>query len=317
MCIISKIETIRKKAKQKNRKCWIPTCTNKCIDSHLLQKNGIISNIAEDNHVYQLTYYAFIDPPAKLKKISVNKVFTFKGFCSHHDNHVFKYIENGQLDLNDYKAQLLFTYRAVINEARKKEVAIDENERILRDNSLTVNKTGIRELIHGFKLGIDDCAVLLKEINDNIKDVTVENFIFHHIEIAEKLPICASGIFTSETTEEMLETRNNLQTDDFLINEIYLNVLPFDNTTSLLIGTKSTASRECLNYINNLIGQTGDVLKKSISDILIGRMENWIISPSLYQNLLEHEETLRNLYVYTGMRLNEADVIDFNLFDHI
>lgn len=317
MCIRAKVEKHRIKVIKKNRKCWIPICTKNSINSHLLQKKGIIDNIAEENHVYQLTYSPYQEPPASLKRIGINEVFTFKGFCSHHDNHIFKSIENGQLNLNDYLTQLLFTYRAVINETRKKEVVIDANNAIIADNSITVDKTELREANHGHNLGIQDSKVLLKELNDEMKNLTQGNFTFRLIQTEEKLPICASGLFTFETTEDMLALREELQTYDFPLNEIYLNVLPFGESTSILIGAKSDASTDCIAFIDNLIGLEEENLKKALSDILIGRMENWIISPTFYQSLSEEDETLGNLYVYTAERLNEAGEIDFNLFDHL
>ena len=48
------LSIITKKLDDKNQGCLFDGCSNVAINSHLLQKNGIINHIAEEGHIIQL-----------------------------------------------------------------------------------------------------------------------------------------------------------------------------------------------------------------------------------------------------------------------
>ena len=43
----------RKKAEKEIKTCYHPNCNLNSINSHILQKNGILSSIAKENHLWE------------------------------------------------------------------------------------------------------------------------------------------------------------------------------------------------------------------------------------------------------------------------
>jgi len=48
-----RIDDCSKQAKEKANTCLHPGCNKKAINSHIMQKNGILSSISEDNHLWE------------------------------------------------------------------------------------------------------------------------------------------------------------------------------------------------------------------------------------------------------------------------
>ena len=113
------------KMKKHEWTCFSPNCDKKCINSHVLQKNGILTQIALDKHLIEVkpTNIWEIDNQSvfKYQKIGINEAFTFPGFCSLHDSEIFKNIESAIVDFSSYKTQCLFSYRGLCQEIRRKQ----------------------------------------------------------------------------------------------------------------------------------------------------------------------------------------------------
>ena len=166
------------------------------------QKNGFIKHIAEEGHVYEYEYYPFNEQYFQLKRTGINKVFTFKGFCSHHDDYLFKDIEKREINFNDYKTCLIFAHRILAQEIIKKENVIEFLESLLQKNF--GNFEILKGKIFAQKLGIKDAIFTLKKVLENIKNTDLKKFNFHTREI-KVLDVCASGLYTFETTKEQNE----------------------------------------------------------------------------------------------------------------
>jgi hypothetical protein len=125
-----------KRASSQPRVCSFPGCTNSAINSHILQKNGILNGIQQDGHI-RISQTDFLNPELfHFKREGINQSFTFKGFCPDHDKSVFSPIEDFEIDFEDYRSQLLFNYRTVLNENVRKEVLLDWHKLQKESNSL-------------------------------------------------------------------------------------------------------------------------------------------------------------------------------------
>lgn len=104
-------------AKKKPRYYMEDGCNNIAINSHTLQKNGILRQMSEKNHLFQFSNVSPFQRNKKgsfeLKKIGINKAYTFSGFCVEHDSTIFKPIENKNVNLFDNLSINLFSYRAL------------------------------------------------------------------------------------------------------------------------------------------------------------------------------------------------------------
>lgn len=92
------LQIIRKNALNMNWKCMVDGCPEKTINSHLLQRHGVLDNIIEDGHMYELRVRDIFKwskdvPPVVFKKVGLNDAISYPLFCNHHDTELFLDIE--------------------------------------------------------------------------------------------------------------------------------------------------------------------------------------------------------------------------------
>lgn len=96
-----------------NGKCMYCECNNDSIDSHTISKEGSLSTISIDREVgYFDSRREGLERSIQYKKVNINNATTFKGFCSKHDNELFKYIDNNS-KIKTGKEILLQAYRSI------------------------------------------------------------------------------------------------------------------------------------------------------------------------------------------------------------
>lgn len=315
------IETLNKRAMQAKRKCLFDNCEELSIDSHLLQKRGIINQIAENNHVIELAIDNFKRDKFFFKRIGINDAFAFPGFCKSHDNELFKEIERGSIDYTSYRTQLLFSYRAAMNEMRKKEIIIDFFDRILNSLSVKLYLTdqylsNIKENKQGQQDGIKDELYYEPFFLSNIQDSTKRDFTFITFELP-KVEVCSSAVFTYETTAEI---NHMMQFESYKkekpLTEIYFNLLPIEDKSIVILGCLNERIDVCWKYIESFKADTPDKSLKKISDLLLCQVENWLCSDTMYKtNLKKREQDIVRITHESLGHMNERRELNYNLFN--
>jgi len=139
-------------------------CRGKVINAHTIQNQYALEHIEEDGHVYMMS-----DDfnRVSLKKIGRNKATTFTGYCSYHDNEVFKSIDfcRGK-DLDNVTDQqlALLTLRAVAREYWAKLNVLKLYE-IMAGYVRNSDLNGISTLLN---VDIDDARIILRNSDDYI-----------------------------------------------------------------------------------------------------------------------------------------------------
>jgi hypothetical protein len=308
--ILSKFQKERNKIFKAKRNCFHPFCKKDAINSHVLQKRGFISEIAKENHVFEHTDSPYEKDTFKFRKKGINEVFTFKGYCPYHDNLLFKEIESGVPEFNDYKTNVLFGYRTIVQEIIKKENVIILFKS-LQEKGYSDPKF-INDWINGERLGIKDAKFTLQKLLENIKDPSKQDFIVHTREI-KRLDVCASGIYTFETTAEQLKMTEDEKKKP--LTDLLLNILPIDDKKSIVtIVYLKDSNTKCNEYYKEKLSLEENALIKFLSDVLIMQMENWIISPQLYDKIKEDEKKISDLVNDSFKTHNERKPIDYNIF---
>jgi hypothetical protein len=98
-------------------------CKSAPIRAHSLQRSSVLSAIAENGHVYSARSDILENGLRDIRKVGVRTASTFFGFCSYHDDSLFKPIERGELAL-DQKTAFLLSFRAVSMEVLVREASI-------------------------------------------------------------------------------------------------------------------------------------------------------------------------------------------------
>jgi hypothetical protein len=311
------IDTHLRKAKKKHRNCFELGCSEKAIDSHILQKNGIISKISEKGHVIECVIDPFHkDYRLKFKRTGINDVFTFKGFCSTHDDVLFTEIEKTDFDLSNYHHQLLFAYRTSVNETRKKEVIIDGYKSLERDPISRVPVWYIEETMLGQLMGIKDSEYIRDLLSRNIKSLTVRDFIFYNFDLP-LLEICICGVYTFETSAEIKKMEIDLD-PKFLapLTDVFVTFLPHNKKSILSIGFLKGYNETCDQFYGKLFRDGNqETIIHHISDLILLQIENWIVSETFYHKKIKSKEVvIKSIISWAQQNLNERVSLDFNLF---
>lgn len=293
--LINQLRKIRQRQFKQSRVCLTNGCTDKCINSHLLQRKGILSKIAVDNHFYilgQIDIYKAtpFEPPAQFRRIGINEGMSLPLFCNKHDTELFAEIETENCDVNDYKTQLLFSYRSLCGELRKKEIQADiygeiVNNPILRTNTTQMEK--IEWMLLGFLMGVNDLKFFKEEME---KDIYSENeqkrFTFHTVVNEVDLDVCAAASYTPIQHDDFFDTEQNKP-----YTTMFTSIFSKNNKTNMITGYHNKHKTNwMIQHLEKL--QNIDMVKfeKMVSNILIKRCETWAISPRLYDKLTENKK---------------------------
>lgn len=304
----------QKKAKKKIKTCYFPNCKEPSINSHILQKNGILNQIAKDSHVWEKKINQFSEKKFFFQKDGLNKVFSFNCFCIKHDKELFKKIEDNIIDFKDYESCLLFTMRTLYNEIYRKEIIVDQIKFLMKSSkSAEMNL----ELLFGFMqqqlLGIDD---LQKNANDIWTDYEngTENFIFQNREMA-KIDICLSSFYNYETTLEMHNYKLREGKDMDRISEVFINFFPYNDKSVLLIGYNKKDSKRLKPYINTFFKESDSKVQTKITNLLMFVCETWVISEKLYKSKIQKVEDIFIAAInYAIDNDNELEFFKVNIF---
>lgn len=320
--LLHTFEKLKQKHRSAKYKCSYSSCQNLSIKSHVLQKNGILKNISSQNHLYQFADNSTFIQSEKgkfgLKKIGINDVYTFPGFCKTHDTELFSKIETKEIDFNNRISQALFAYRAICQEIYRKisaaEVAKDIIMSPIFDESY---KFIFSHYYKGIIHGINNLNFFKKELEKEISgNITKLNFDFFEF---EKLEVCISAPLNIYDKENKL----TYYFDDNLniINEIYvtsiINIFPYKDKSFFLIATHE--DYECswtMNIFDKFKSESVKGQLKIISDFLSSRFEFWCISPNLKQSL-SHQKIINLCKVWENEihNFNKEINIEFNLFE--
>lgn len=304
------------KAINKNRNCCYPNCENTAINSHILQKNGILSSIANDRHIYVSKTNFFNSELFFFTKSGLNVTFTFKGFCKEHDKSIFQPIEDFEIDFDNYGNQLLFAYRTLLNEKRKKEVLIDWYHLQINDELLgkEINKSIARESIVQDKLAIKDLEYYESKMLSDL-NLKTENFNFK-VRYTKETDICLASHFTFETTRQRKNKIDKTGTDYELLTDIFISFFPLENENVLIMGYLKEMENICGEFVNSFIELDEDKLFKQLSNLLLRRCEEWACSETFYlEKIRPREEKIYEIFREAAVSIDEDENIDFNIFN--
>lgn len=304
----------------KSRKCLVDGCEKIAIKSHTLQKNGILKQISEKNHLYQFSNVPPFQKADKgnfeIKRIGINDVYTFPGFCKEHDSSIFKLIEKSQLEIDSNKSINLFSYRALCQEIRRKEIALDVAKKMIESNFNIALVLFMTDFKIGLNNGLKNLYYFKKELENDFENPK-DKFIHRICEIP-KIEICISApLNISDKNNPLSQTHDqngNILNNPFVTS--FVNIFPYQDKSYFMI----TLSKEFPCYWTENLFNIFQGLKppnhlKLISDLITTRFEFWCISPQL-RNTLSKKKITEMIKIWSDEVLNFDSIIEteFNVF---
>lgn len=314
------LANIKKNVDKKNWKCLHSNCDKSAINSHLLQKNGILDRLSEDGHIYEFKGNDYFktdsDGYFDIKKISINKALSLNLFCTEHDNTIFSQIEKKpSYDIEDKIANTLFSYRTCCSELRKKEWDLEMFTRAGNAKSLSNKKFKIfaEQYLKGINLAISDLQFFKQQFEDELNNnINKFEFVVYNYPIIE---VSASGVFNILDTEIMplgyyVDKKEPL-------NNLFVNLFPKKDKVIIIFGYHTDFIDDWIrNYIKSWDNLDKIELEKKITELFTTRLESWVISPKLYRLL--DKKNINKLIDYWNtnqMNYSSDQTINFNLFE--
>ena len=304
---IAKLEAIITKKKWT---CMCPHCTETAINSHLLQRHGILDNVVEKGHLYEIRFEDFFkwhkNDPTKFRSVGIQQAISFPLFCSKHDTELFTSIECDKIDFDNYISQLLFSYRGLCSEIRKKQFA-QIRSGILQKGDL---KKGHED---GTSSGIKDLEYY-KYLFEAELSTPKHKFTFLHISYPY-IPIYASGTVSFEPVDYNNQRSINEAIKKKVWDGFFINIIPQNSSLEIIIGYHNNhVNKDLRKYVESWEGLSIEQLQIKLTDLFTARLETWGMSPSLYANIsnekkkwfIEKQRDIRLDYYYDIRReLNE------------
>lgn len=310
------VTSFRKKQNGKDRICLHNNCEKNAINSHLLQKNGIINNIALDGHVIELGDTDFFKEENKVsqhKKIGINQAFSLKLFCNEHDTELFKSIEQSEINFYNYRTSLLLSYRALCAEIRKKEINIEFFNWVLNQHNLNIDTEFINIFLQGTVIGKRDLEFFKTHLECEIlsHQISLPKFKFEVFEYSY-IPVCASAIITFEN-----QCNLSINVDPFAITPVtFISVVPYKNKTTIICGYSINHTDNNLHaFIESWRNLTDVEFQISMTKLLAGHIETWCMSPSYFAKIPKNiKANFLNNWDSNIMNFAHEKSVNFNLF---
>ncbi len=296
--------------------CLINNCNSAAINSHLLQQNGILNHIAENGHLIEVKISDANNwnenvSPIEFKKIGISKAISLKVFCSKHDTNLFKDIEMINASFGTYKSFLLFSYRALCAEIRKKHTTIETFKKLLTATSLVgkINAEYAQTFIYGSEMGINELNKL-KQIFESEIETNTDAFTFKTYRY-NKIDVYASALFSPFKHE--IANPNDFEQ----LENVFIHIIPNENEILIITGYHNSFTSDwIINFVNSWGNLNEIELEEKLTDLFAVRIENWGMSPKLFSEI-KLENKLKYI-AYTknnALNLQENQKIDFNIFE--
>lgn len=292
-------------------------CQNTAIKSHVLQKSGVLSNIAHNGHLIEVkptTIWEMDELGSfKYQEIGINDGFTFPGFCQSHDDQIFSPIEKDDIDPTDYLAHCLFSYRGLCQEIRRKQqVKIMLEDVLSMQSSFKVMNIDelFNDYVRGLGYGIKNLSFFKKELEKDINTGS-RSFSFQFKQLPF-LGICTSApLNIKEPNEKEPETLEEVEKNaQNIVPTTFINLFPAKSNSILIAG-------QHLKYPSSYTKKIMSAdYQQSISDLLILRMEYWCMSHEFLKNNIKPKENeIKSIFMQNALNFGYDIQNSINLFE--
>lgn len=266
--------------------CMCPKCTNNAINSHLLQRNGILSHVAVDGHLYEVkmedAFKWHEKEPMRFKKVGILQAISYPLFCKTHDTELFLKIEGGTIDFDDYESQLLFSYRGLCAEIYKKQCNKIRYD-IWQENTMKIGSE------KGTDIAIKDLSYYKYLLESEIQ--TPKNkFTFLHFSYPF-IGIYACGSISYDPVDYYGEWSIKDAVKKKVLDGVFFNIIPQAESLEIIIGYHNNhQNKDLVQYVNSWAGLTFEQLQIKLTDLFATRLEIWGMSPVLYDQLSDEKK---------------------------
>jgi hypothetical protein len=295
--------------------CVGDECSSSVIKAHSVQNNRILRQIAEDGHVIQLkpkdTHGNFA---IKSEEIGRKVATVSTNFCGFHDTKIFLPIESKGYQKNNKEQEFLFAYRAFAREYHVKREATN-----LLSNAKKLPKVDRNYLdlaLQGSRLTLQQMEKERIWWNDSLKNLDFDKIGTSTIEFYGHYQIAASSAFAVEYDLQGNQI-NDFSNPNKDLKFTFLSVFPQGSKTLVLLSFYRK-DKKLFSFINSQI-KTSSISEQKviISNLLLSHVENLVLSPRVWNKLLEKQQDfVRQMFLTTvdSFENHLSNLKNINLF---
>lgn len=268
-------------AKKRIKECFYPGCQNESINSHVLQKKGILDQISVDSQLWTFEKDVFKENEFAFKRTGLKKAFSFNGFCNTHDTELFQEIENSEIDFTNYVHNLLLTLRTVYDEIYKKMVYANTRDCLLKNNTNLFDKDQLLEESINAKLAVNDLHQLADKIFYDLNNNS-QQFVFQNRKISQ-IGLCLSSFFTYETQEEIEEMEQEKGCKLERYTELFITIFPYKNDNQLVMAYEKIDEDRVKDYVDEFfLNDDLELCYRKITNLTIFNCQNKVFSEEFF-----------------------------------
>lgn len=264
--------------------CFYPD-TSKCKlpikNAHTLQNNGVLSIIAENNHVMVTDVLNKVKKGSTLKKISKNKATTFYGFCEYHDSYLFQDIELKEY-ANEDKQNFLYAYRMVAQECHKKQRVMVSLQNCIKDNPSILQNPFVVENYRMQDLGRSDIIEYMELFNNaymSQKFDILHNFVY---KFEDCFQFAVTTMYVPSSTLSGKKLINIYSKEKERLPSVFLSVIPNPDCSYFILSCLNEDYPKIKDYVDEIENLTKEELKRFLNWTLPMYSENIVLSPKLW-----------------------------------
>lgn len=319
-----KLNDVRKTFTDKKKvvnMCLYPSevkCKSKSIDAHALQNKRILSLLAEDGKVITLnlkkqgkmigTTRKDFDIIQGFDLATVNQATTYRCFCSKHDNELFAPIEKVGCDFekNNNEQKFIYAYKCFIFEYYKELVVVNSMQKLFKKypsfiKELPIIKSykesilKVAEMEH-YKIVFDN-GLLTKKYNDISTEV---------IEIDGKIGVANFTCISPNFDMYGIKIKN---IKNKRMRRLFITIFPTNEKSYILLSYVNEDKELYKKLIEQVKNEDIEIIKVYFNYMILLYSENVVISPKLWNSLLEEEkQNIEELANAKGKKMIMIDI---------
>lgn len=311
---LRQIVNCRIHAENNTNRCYHPACIKDAINSHILQRNGMLSVIAEDSHLWEIEVDNYRSEFYHFKRNGLKQVMTFNGFCEEHDTAIFKDIENDEIDFTSYRTHILFTYRTLCNELFRKEVNMSFYTCLVNKLQDKYNNERFHLHCKGERLGIQDMKVIEKRLWEDI-DKGTESYKFR-IKYLPKVNLVISSSFNYVTSNESSSYFMRTGKHPDSLGELYINLVPYGENTILLMGYNKSEEKMVKDWFDKFFDCADEQTFTRITNLILFQCETWSCNDTFHQQQIKGiEDAFYTAIKFSMKNGDERKFFKLNIFE--
>ncbi|MBC1270472.1 hypothetical protein GNF07_25825, partial [Trichormus variabilis FSR] len=268
------------------------------VKAHSIQNNKILNKISLNGNVYCFSLSE--DDEHHLQVVLAKKgrkvATIFTGFCSYHDNAIFKPIEEQDFQKNNYQQEFLFAYRALAKEYHAKKELIKRLEKVKEISDLK-EKWQIQQLdalLIGSQITLNKLEDNKQIFNSVLKQRNFDIIGTRIIKLHGECQIAVSSVFAIVNDLNGKNIHNTIEFVDLNkeLKLLYVTIFPQGGKTYILFSYLRRHRKYLAPVIRQIANRSIAEQKKIISNMIAVYVENLALSPNAWGKMSDSEKSI-------------------------